>query len=77
MKCDYFRLCYIYKYGGFYVDADERYQGVDIENLFEGNLLRINPLCYDNGSGEMVPYKTFISQKDAPQHGFSTLTTTR
>src|SRR5216683_5976133 len=29
MRCDYFRLCYIYGHGGFYVDADEIYQGGD------------------------------------------------
>jgi hypothetical protein len=34
MRCDYFRLCYIYRQGGFYVDADEIYQGGDYHSLY-------------------------------------------
>jgi len=46
MKCDYFRLCYIYINGGFYVDADEVYKGTECEYLFHDNKFKIQPLCY-------------------------------
>jgi hypothetical protein len=63
MRCDYFRLCYILIHEGFYIDADEVYQGSDIETLFLDNRLKIQPLCYDNSSNTMVPAKVFIGNR--------------
>lgn len=60
MKCDYFRLCYVLIHGGFYVDADEIYQGTDCSHFFRDNRLKIQPLCYDNGTGEMIKPDVFI-----------------
>ena len=48
MRCDYFRLCYtLFRYGGFYVDADEVYQGSSCEVLLKTGRLKLQPLCYD------------------------------
>jgi len=44
MQSDYFRLCYILVEGGLYVDADDVYQGMDIDYLFTDSRLKINPL---------------------------------
>ena len=61
MRCDYFRLCYILHSGGFYVDADEVYQGSGCEHLLNDGKLKLQPLCYDLESEEMVPPDAFWS----------------
>lgn len=61
MQCDYFRLCYIYHQGGFYVDADEEYLGTDCSRLLAGGHLVLQPLCYDQRSGEMVAPAIFTN----------------
>ncbi len=61
MRCDYFRLCYILKEGGFYVDADEIYQGTDCSPFFRDNKLKMQPLCYDIATGTMIKPKVFMS----------------
>ena len=67
MRCDYFRLCYMVRHGGFYVDADEFYQGGDCESLFQDKRLKIQPMCYDIPSATMVPYDIFTrEQSDSP-----------
>src|SRR5260370_32653392 len=63
MRCDYFRLCYIYRQGGFYVDADEVYQGGDCQSLYRDNTLKIQPLCYDTQTNTMVHADVFIGKK--------------
>jgi hypothetical protein len=63
MRCDYFRLCYIWKRGGFYVDADEAYQGGDFESLYRDNRLKIQPLCYDTRTETMVHASVFIGRR--------------
>lgn len=64
MRSDYFRLCYILKNGGFYVDADEVYQGGDCRSWFLDNRLKIQPLCYDTLSGTMIQADVFIGDHD-------------
>jgi mannosyltransferase OCH1-like enzyme len=59
MRCDFFRMCYLVALGGFYVDADEEYQGGDCEPLFGDDLLKIQPLCYDGGTDSMVDVEVF------------------
>lgn len=59
MKSDYFRLCFIARHGGFYVDADEVFQGADCESLFADPRLKLQPLCYDGASDEMVAAEVF------------------
>lgn len=61
MRADYFRLCYIYRYGGFYVDADDVYKGVDITPWFNNGKLKIQPLCYDTSTDLMVNTENFIA----------------
>jgi mannosyltransferase OCH1-like enzyme len=60
MQSDYFRLCYILVEGGLYVDADDVYQGMDIDYLFTDSRLKVNPLCYDSTMDRMVPHSVFI-----------------
>jgi hypothetical protein len=64
MQCDYFRLCFIARNGGFYIDADEYYQGGDLEYLFRDNRLKLQPLCYDTSTGTMVRAKVFTRKGD-------------
>lgn len=59
MQSDYFRLCYIFKEGGCYIDTDDVYHGSEIGQLFINGLLKIQPLCYDTSTGEMVPPSVF------------------
>jgi len=63
MRCDYFRLCYIYKNGGFYVDADEVYLGGDCASLYADNRLKVQPLCYDTRTDSMVHCDVFMGQR--------------
>lgn len=66
MRCDYFRLCYIFRCGGFYVDADEVYQGTGCEAFFNGNKLKIQPLCYDTATDTMVKPEIFLKDTTYP-----------
>lgn len=59
MRSDYFRLCYILMEGGCYVDTDDVYNGSVIEHLFNDGRLRIQPLCYDISTNQMVPPSVF------------------
>jgi mannosyltransferase OCH1-like enzyme len=47
MQADYFRLCYLWVKGGFYVDADDVCVGPKIDGLFDDGRLKVQPLCYD------------------------------
>jgi mannosyltransferase OCH1-like enzyme len=62
MRCDYFRLCYILQDGGFYIDADEYFQGNDCSRLFEDNYMKIQPLCYDIATDKMIKTDNFINK---------------
>lgn len=59
MQSDYFRLCYILVEGGCYVDADDVYDGSQIQHLFSDGRLKIQPLCYDTATNMMVPPSLF------------------
>lgn len=59
MQSDYFRLCYILAEGGCYVDADDIYLGPVIDHLFGDGRLKIQPLCYDLSTNQMVPPSVF------------------
>jgi len=59
MQSDYFRLCYILVEGGCYVDADDVYLGHAIQHLFSDGRLKMQPLCYDVLTNEMVPPSVF------------------
>ncbi len=59
MQSDYFRLCYILVEGGCYIDADDVYNGSQIQHLFSDGRLKIQPLCYDLATNLMVPPSLF------------------
>lgn len=59
MQSDYFRLCYILVEGGCYIDADDVYNGAQIQHLFSDGRLKIQPLCYDMATNMMVPPSLF------------------
>ena len=59
MQSDYFRLCYILVEGGCYIDADDVYDGSQIQHLFSDGRLKIRPLCYDTATNMMVPPSLF------------------
>ncbi|WP_333740761.1 glycosyltransferase family 32 protein [Streptomyces sp. IBSBF 2806] len=54
MRSDYYRLCYLARKGGFYVDADDVYQGTDWTPLFCDSRLRLQALVYDTATDTMV-----------------------
>lgn len=54
MQSDYFRLCYIFVEGGCYIDADDVFDGAQIQHLFSDDRLKIQPLCYDTATHSMV-----------------------
>jgi mannosyltransferase OCH1-like enzyme len=67
MRSDYFRLCFILKNGGFYVDADDVYQGGDCESWFHDNRLKLQPLCYDASNDSMIKTSDFVTNpRDSP-----------
>ncbi len=61
MQSDYFRLCYIFMQGGCYIDADDVCSGEDVEHLFSDGRLKVQPLCYDIDTGEMIPPSVFAT----------------
>jgi mannosyltransferase OCH1-like enzyme len=68
MRCDYFRLCYILRRGGFYVDADEVYKGTGCESLFQDTKAKLQPLCYDLSINQMVPPEEFLCDSTFPSN---------
>jgi len=41
--------------GGCYIDADDVYDGSQIQHLFSDGRLKLQPLCYDMATNTMVP----------------------
>ena len=60
MQADYFRLCYVFVEGGIYIDADDIYNASDVEFLLSDGRLKVQPLCYDASTHEMVPHSVFM-----------------
>lgn len=60
MQADYFRLGYIFVEGGFYVDADDVCNATDVEFLLRDGRLKLQPLCYDASTDEMVSQSAFL-----------------
>lgn len=60
MRSDYFRLCFLLRHGGLYVDADELYLGGLGPELLTGLELKLQPLCYDVAADEMVDAEVFL-----------------
>lgn len=68
MKSDYFRLCYINYSGGMYVDSDDVYSNLNIDNYFINPKLKLQPLCYDLESNKMVKTKKFLKNHTQNKH---------
>ncbi len=60
MRSDYFRLCFISRIGGFYVDADDVYQGGNLEHWFNDSRLKLQPLCYNSLTNLMISVPDLI-----------------
>jgi mannosyltransferase OCH1-like enzyme len=61
MRADYFRLCFMMRVGGLYVDVDDEYQGTDIQPLLCTGRLQLQALCYDTESDSMVNAKDALA----------------
>lgn len=61
MKSDYFRYSYIFVKGGFYIDADDVYNGLPIDQLFLDGRLKLQPFCYDIATAQMVSPSDFVN----------------
>ena len=61
MKSDYFRYSYIFVKGGFYIDADDVYNGISIDHLFTDGRLKLQPFCYDIETAQMVSSSDFVN----------------
>lgn len=68
MKSDYFRLCFILAYGGCYVDADDSYCGTNLQYLFSDKRLKLQPLCYDISTDEMLAPDRFTQPGEYSHH---------
>lgn len=68
MKSDYFRLCYINYSGGMYVDSDDVYSGLKIDNYFINSKLKLQPLCYDLELNQMVETQNFLNNDTQNKH---------
>lgn len=55
MRSDYLRMCFVLAEGGLYVDADDVFLGSEWKSLFQDNKLKVQPLCYDISTAQMVP----------------------
>jgi mannosyltransferase OCH1-like enzyme len=55
MRSDYFRMCFLLQEGGLYVDADDVLVGDGWQELFGDDRLKVQPLCYDIPTAQMVP----------------------
>jgi mannosyltransferase OCH1-like enzyme len=64
MRADYFRLCFIAVNGGFYIDADDSYQGRPLDAFVTAGHLHVQPLCYDLASNTMCdPYHAAAEER--------------
>lgn len=66
MRADYFRLCFILRVGGLYIDADDEYQGTNVEPLIDSGQLKLQPLCYEMASDSMVDVAGAVVDTEDP-----------
>lgn len=63
MRSDYFRLCFLLKNGGLYVDADDELREPEaIVPLMDAGVLRLQPLCYRQSTDSMVVPADFAGE---------------
>jgi hypothetical protein len=58
MRSDYFRLCYLLVRGGIYIDADDVYNGGELD--VADRRLQVQPLCFDLDDDDMVPKADYL-----------------
>ncbi len=68
MRSDYLRMCFLLDQGGLYVDADDVLLGDGWRELVGDGRLKVQPLCYDIPTAQMVPAAE-IWRADLPTDG--------
>lgn len=63
-RSDYLRLCYLAAHGGWYVDADDQFQEVNIDTLLPPRGLRVQALCYDIDAGKTIDPRAALQGSD-------------
>lgn len=67
MRADYFRYAFIFKAGGFYVDADDVYLGGPVDALVDDGRLKLRPLCQDVSTLAMLDARqAAIAEHETP-----------
>ena len=61
MRCDYFRLCYLLREGGIYMDADDVYVGGVTDRDLGDSGLRLNFLCTAKDH-RMIPRERVLAE---------------
>jgi hypothetical protein len=67
MRADYFRLCFMSSVGGLYVDADDEYQGANIDPLMKTGRLLLQALCFDILSNSMIDVTEALADRTSTQ----------
>lgn len=68
MRGEFFRLCFIYIYGGIVVDVNDVLINSEFDALLLGDSLKIQVLCYSVSKGSMMAITDDLLEVDSSDH---------